>query len=274
MKMDLPSLNKIISERFPDGVESLEKISQAELLRILLAREEYKGPTGDQGLRGIQGEKGDKGERGEKGDKGETGPAPVHEWLGTKLRFANPDGTFGEWVELKGEQGDTPEFQWDGSKIRFKNPNGKWGEWSDLKGEQGKQGEKGKDGTDGKAGKAGEKGARGEKGNPGDPGKDGKQGERGPVPKYEVSGKQIRFETPDGTFGPWLDLGGATVVYQTVTGSGGAGGPDNFSYRRIPELKVVTVPDAQQMIVATDDFIVSGELVLDGDGELFLLEAI
>lgn len=36
---------------------------------------------------------------GEKGDK------PKHEWKKTKLRFENPDGSWGQWVELKGLDG-------------------------------------------------------------------------------------------------------------------------------------------------------------------------
>jgi hypothetical protein len=37
---------------------------------------------------------------------GEIGPKPAHEWSGTSLRFENPDGTFGMFVNLKGETGD------------------------------------------------------------------------------------------------------------------------------------------------------------------------
>lgn len=217
MKPDLNSLNKIIAERFPNGVESLDKVSHDELLRILLAREEYTGPKGDAGVRGIQGDKGDKGDRGEKGDTGETGAAPEHEWLGTSLRFKNPDGTWGEWVQLKGEQGDSPEFQWSGTKLRFKNPDGTWGAWSELAGKVGAKGDKGLDGTNGKDGKRGEKGPRGEKGTPGNPGKNGVQGDIGPMPKHEISGRKIRFEKPNGKWGDWLDLSSAVVYYAKTT---------------------------------------------------------
>lgn len=37
--------------------------------------------------------------------KGEDGSAPEHEWDGTKLRFRNPDGTWGPWVQLRGAKG-------------------------------------------------------------------------------------------------------------------------------------------------------------------------
>ena len=43
---------------------------------------------------------------GEKGDKGDIGPMPKHDWSGTALRFQNPDGTWGNRVDLKGEPGN------------------------------------------------------------------------------------------------------------------------------------------------------------------------
>ena len=43
---------------------------------------------------------------GEKGDKGDTGPMPNHDWSGTALRFQNPDGTWGDRVDLKGDPGN------------------------------------------------------------------------------------------------------------------------------------------------------------------------
>lgn len=79
-----------------------------------------------------------------KGDKGDTGPMPAHEWDGARLRFQLPDGSWGEWVNLKGEDGKTwdkpedgepgpmPDHQIDGRRIRFEKPDGTWGEWIDL----------------------------------------------------------------------------------------------------------------------------------------------
>lgn len=37
--------------------------------------------------------------------KGDAGPVPDHEWDGSRLRFKNPDGTWGEWVDLRGKTG-------------------------------------------------------------------------------------------------------------------------------------------------------------------------
>lgn len=56
----------------------------------------------------LKGDKGDQGERGAKGatgDKGADGQAPAHEWKGTAIRFKNPSGIWGKWVDLKGDAG-------------------------------------------------------------------------------------------------------------------------------------------------------------------------
>jgi hypothetical protein len=36
-----------------------------------------------------------------------------------------------------GLKGDSPAYEWDGTSLRFENPNGSWGAWVDLKGEKG-----------------------------------------------------------------------------------------------------------------------------------------
>lgn len=83
-------------------------------------------------------------EAGAKGDKGDTGPAPSHEWEESKLRFSNPDGTWGEFVDLLGKTGNAPEHEVSGGKIRFKNSDGTWGKWVTApKGEPGKPGKDG-----------------------------------------------------------------------------------------------------------------------------------
>ena len=35
------------------------------------------------------------------------GPSPAYEWDGTRIRFQNPDGSFGEFVDLQGEAGNS-----------------------------------------------------------------------------------------------------------------------------------------------------------------------
>lgn len=32
--------------------------------------------------------------------------APAHQWSGTRLRFANPDGSWGAWTDLQGPRGE------------------------------------------------------------------------------------------------------------------------------------------------------------------------
>ena len=80
------------------------------------------GPKGDPGIQGPegpqgpQGEKGATGNPGPKGDTGDAGPAgangapglpPEHEWQGTQLRFKEPDGSWGQAVDLRGPAGSS-----------------------------------------------------------------------------------------------------------------------------------------------------------------------
>lgn len=94
---------------------------------------------------------------------GKDGMPPAHEWDGTRIRFKNPNGSWGAWVDLiaeienKGDKGDTgpmPEHEWNGTSIRFKLDEDTWGAWVDLRGQQGLPGvgipgEPGADGADG-----------------------------------------------------------------------------------------------------------------------------
>lgn len=56
---------------------------------------------GAQGIQGIPGAQGAQGERGDRGDTGFPGKPPAHKWTGTALQFQNPDGTWGDLVDLK-----------------------------------------------------------------------------------------------------------------------------------------------------------------------------
>lgn len=57
----------------------------------------------DQEIQNISLTPGPKGDTGDKGDK------PAHSWSGTQLRFENPNGTWGTYVDLKGNDGYTPQ---------------------------------------------------------------------------------------------------------------------------------------------------------------------
>lgn len=50
-------------------------------------------------------------------------------------------------AEAKGEDGRIPAHEWDGTRLRFENPDGTWGEWVDLRGRKGEKGDKGADGV-------------------------------------------------------------------------------------------------------------------------------
>lgn len=66
-----------------------------------------QGPQGEKGATGDPGPKGDQGEKGEKGDDGAQGLPPEHEWQGTTLRFKEPDGSWGQAVDLRGPAGSS-----------------------------------------------------------------------------------------------------------------------------------------------------------------------
>jgi hypothetical protein len=94
-----------------------------------------QGTQGERGLQGLPGERGEQGLSGKdgqsiKGPQGGKGDIPAHEWDGTKLRFQNPDGTWGEFVDLQGRQG-----------ISIKGDPGRDG--MSIKGDRGSKGDRG-----------------------------------------------------------------------------------------------------------------------------------
>jgi hypothetical protein len=68
------------------------------------------------------------------GPPGPPGPTPAHVWIGTNLRFEQPDGTFGPSVNL---MGPPPVHQWSGTSLRFMNPDGTFGPYVNLQGPPG-----------------------------------------------------------------------------------------------------------------------------------------
>jgi len=57
-----------------------------------------------------------------------------------------------------GPKGDTPAHEWSGTQLRFENPDGTWGEYEELRGPPGKQGKRGEDGKNGLHGAPGSSG--------------------------------------------------------------------------------------------------------------------
>jgi len=104
---DGSQLTGVIGEQGPEG-ERGETGEQGD-----------SGPAGQQGPKGdtgLQGAKGDAGAPGQQGAPGSTGSSPGHEWSNTQVRFANPDGTWGAYVELSGNAG--PSAPYDSQKLR------------------------------------------------------------------------------------------------------------------------------------------------------------
>jgi hypothetical protein len=66
---------------------------------------DLRGAQGAQGATGAQGEAGPQGDRGVQGEQGAAGPSPQHAWDGTRLRFQNPDGAWGDYVDLRAPLG-------------------------------------------------------------------------------------------------------------------------------------------------------------------------
>lgn len=137
--------NPIPRSLFYVQAEKLARL-QAEFLSL----SKKQGPVGPQGERGPQGEKGKPGEKGEKGEQGLVGPQGEQGEQGP----VGPQGEQGEKGE-QGEQGpvgpkgDAPQHEWVGSKLRFRKPDGSWGELVDLKGPKGDPGKRGLTGAGG-----------------------------------------------------------------------------------------------------------------------------
>ena len=130
------------------------------------------------------------------------GPAPNHEWDGTRLRFELADGSFGDWVDLKGEQGNSVEvvgavdspadlpadYQGNTGDMLFVRSTGDgyiWtgSDWLNIGKIQGPEGPQGPRGM---------------------------TGDVGPRPEHEWNGTSVRFQRADGNWGPYIDLLGPT----------------------------------------------------------------
>lgn len=175
------------------------------------------GPTGAQGPQGIegpigaQGPIGNTGPQGVQGPQGDTGLAPAHEFIGTTLRFANPNGTWGAYTNLQGPQGnDGPQ-----GTVGPQGPAGIDGATGPTgpQGIQGPVGDQGPIGPLGPTGPAGNVGPQGPTGNTGSTGSTGPQGATGstgatgPTPAHQWSGSSLRFY--DGSaWGAYVNLVG------------------------------------------------------------------
>jgi PKD repeat protein len=100
-----------------------------------------KGEKGDVGETGAQGAKGDAGEQGSIGETGPAGPPGTAGSRGER----GAKGEIGDrgLVGPEGQMGPMPDHQWDGTRLRFEEPDGQWGKYVDLQGPRGYQGSSG-----------------------------------------------------------------------------------------------------------------------------------
>ena len=92
-----------------DGVDGKDGIDGESGKDGLPGKAGTPGQDGKDGRDGKAGKSGQEGESGRDGKDGEKGEIPKHEWEGTRLRFHNPDGSWGDFVDLKGLDGQDGE---------------------------------------------------------------------------------------------------------------------------------------------------------------------
>jgi len=137
----------------------------------------------------------------------------------------------------KGDKGDTGE-RGEKGETGTQGP----------KGDRGPQGVAGAVGPRGQMGQLGERGPQGFEGEKGPigvglPGPQGPQGPQGLPPKHQIEAEQIRFEMPDGSWGPWIDLKSTLVRH---IGGGGGGMPANAPPGMINASDIVGLAEAVQ----------------------------
>jgi len=77
------------------------------------------GPKGDRGPQGLSGAPGKPGDTGPEGPAGEDGRIPDHKWVGNKLYFEKPNGTWGEGTDLTGPKGHAPGGGGGGQFVQY-----------------------------------------------------------------------------------------------------------------------------------------------------------
>jgi hypothetical protein len=183
---------------------------------------------------------------GEPGRQGQKGRPPEHEWDGTRVRFKNPDDTWGEWTELRGKGGKPGHSPIKG--VDFKDGEDGADGYTPVKGkdyfdgEQGDPGEDGEDGTDGEDGKDGTDGVDGV----------------GRPPAHRWQGTQLQFQNPDGSWGKLVDLAGkpGRTPRKDHDYRDGKDGEDG---------RHAVLPESREMTV-----LLNADIVLDTDGKIAL----
>ena len=87
------------------------------------------------------------------------------QWIGDPTGLQGPQGPQGP-AGSQGPKGDKPAHQWSDTSLRFENPDGSWGSYVDLRGPTGPQGLQGVQGSQGPTGPQGPQGPQGPAGDP------------------------------------------------------------------------------------------------------------
>ncbi len=118
---------------------ALTPISEEEATKLLV----NKGRPGKDGKDGLDGKDGKDG-IGRKGQDGLSITGPKGEKGVPGVGLPGKDGTDGlpglDATGKQGDKGDTPDHQWRGTKLRFEEPEGEWGKFVDLQGQPGQSG--------------------------------------------------------------------------------------------------------------------------------------
>lgn len=189
----------------PIQFRQLKRISVDELILKLSNSNKFKGPQGEIGLQGIQGLPGIDGTQGVDGKAGLDGVRGEQGQIG-------PIGPQGP----KGYKGDTGPQGIEGS--------------AGLPGPQGPKGDKGNTGLQGVKGPKGDQGIKGDKGD---------LGKQGPVPNHQIKNDAIRFETPDGSYGPWIKYKIEQYVYGSTGSIEGGSSLPEIESKLVDELETV-----------------------------------
>ena len=138
---------------------------------------------------------------------------------------ASTDGAAGgQWVVTTAAEAMEPVLahQWEGTQLTLQNPDGTWGEWVNLQGAQGIRGPEGPQGSAGPQGLAGPEGSKGSQGETGSRGLQGLQGVAGPQGPKGDPGNIGNIQAPKSLKGKkimvfdWLDGSGYDSVDEAV----------------------------------------------------------
>lgn len=123
-----------------DGVRHVDLMDLMDLIdEVAQEAESRKADRGDKGDQGPEGKPGRDGRDGKDGATGKNGRDGIDGADGTegKPGLDGRDGKDGK----DGKPGNAPEHQVEGYRVRFKNPDGSWGAWIEApKGDRGKSG--------------------------------------------------------------------------------------------------------------------------------------